>query len=34
MKKSANLVANFLRRYVGRLFSRPTKAYRAVKYKQ
>jgi hypothetical protein len=34
MKKSANLVANFLRRSVGRLDSRPTKAVRTVKYKQ
>jgi hypothetical protein len=34
MKKSAKLVASFLRRSVGRLSSRTTKAYRAVKYKQ
>jgi hypothetical protein len=34
MKKSAKLVASLLRRNVGRLFSRATKAFRAVKYKQ
>jgi len=34
MKKSANLVASFLRRNVGRLFSRATKAVRTIKYKQ
>jgi hypothetical protein len=34
MRKSAKLVASFLRRNAGRLFSRAAKAFRAVKYKQ